>query len=164
LQPESCFRKVGSDDYITILEAPGTGGARGPVFVVEQSNGQARIQAEALQQQVEDSLANFLQDRSSPPLTCYLLAKPSVGQHPSLELDDWLKLDLMPAFQNVTQAVFIGCIKPESGVAAAVENRLKTHNWSTWTNALLQLRWSTTSKGEQFIEVSSLVRNAWAKL
>jgi hypothetical protein len=157
-------RKIGTEDFITILEAPSSNGSGGPIFVVEQSNGEARIQAEALQQQVEDSLANFLQDPSAPPLTCYLLAKPSVGQHPALELDDWLKLDLMPAFRNVTQAVFIGCIKPESGVAVAVENRMKTHSWSTWTNALLQLRWSTTSKGERFIEVSSLVPNAWAKL
>jgi hypothetical protein len=163
LEPSSLFpakvsRKPSSEDFVTELESP-----EGPTFIVEQTDGSSRIQADALVQQMEDTVGNFLEDTSAPPLTCYLLAKPFSASHPDAELDALKKLDLRTPFGNQPRG-FIGLFDEKSLVGLSVSQYAASHHWNSWVNVQLEVQWKRSKNGQTYIEISKILKNAWAKL
>ncbi len=150
-------RKPGTEEFVTTVE-PSDG--RGPVFVVEQHGEESWIHADALMQQVDDKLNAFLKSTMSQPLLAYVLARPFRGQYPNRDLESWPKLDIMPPFPTSELKAFVACARPGTAVAKAISKRDPSYQWS---RAVVELRWSRTPDGREFIEIADLVPNSWAR-
>lgn len=157
LTSSNAVRKRGSDDFVTTVE-PADG--RGPIFIVEQDGEVSRIHADALAQQVENKLNAFLTSTVAPPLMAYAMVRPFRGQYPISDLESWPKLDVMPPFPTTEPRAFVACARPGTAVARMITQRDPGYQWS---RAVVEIRWSRTPDGREFIEIADVLPNAWAR-
>ncbi|MBP7951200.1 MAG: hypothetical protein KA004_16230 [Verrucomicrobiales bacterium] len=150
-------RKPGTDEFWTTVE-PTDG--KGPVFIVEETAGSAKIHADALAQQVDDLWNAFLDHQDSPAVILYASARPFQGQFPLPELEAWTKVDLIPPFPQDVPRAFVACAAPGS---KAADDLLRRRPDAGWGRLVLELRWGHTASSKPFIEIIRTIPGAWTK-
>lgn len=157
LEASACVRKPGTEDFFLTIQ-PADGG--GPVLLLEQQEGELQLHVDAFVQQIDDTLADFLENVGEGQLTAYVSARPSQTQFPLEELLPWTKWDLQTPFPNAKPLAFVACARPDGTLAKLLrENREN----STWIPLVIKLQWSRSSSDQPFIEMLETVPTAWSK-
>lgn len=157
LMASNCVRKPGTEEYLVTVE-PKDG--RGPVFIVEQQGGAMKIHADALDQQLQERIDAFLTTPGAPSLQAYVFARPSQNRHPLSQLSTWPKLDVQSPFPTEHPKAFIACAEPAGPSAAAINKRGEARHWA---KVVMEFKWSKTTEGQDFIEISRVIPNAWSR-
>lgn len=156
-QSTFCARKPGAEEFVSFIE-PTDG--KGPVFMVEQSNRQALLHADALTQQLADGIHKFLESQGDATLTAYVLVKPSQAHLPVESISEWPKLDVKNPFPAGDQRNFVVSAKPETPAAA---DAIARRDDPQWQRAVMTFRWSSSQDGKRFIEIQAVIPNIWEK-
>ena len=157
LEASACVRKPGTEDFFLTVQ-PADGG--GPVVLLEQQAGQFQLHADAFVQQIDDTLADFLENVGDGQLIAYVSARPSQAQFPLEELLPWTKWDLQTPFPNAKPLAFVACARPDSALARLLQDHRDN---SGWIPLIIKLQWSRTSTDQPFIEMLETVPTAWSK-
>lgn len=157
LEASACVRKPGTEDFFLTIQ-PADGG--GPVLLLEQQAGEFKLHADAFVQQIDDTLADFLENVGEGQLAAYVTARPSHAQFPLEELLPWTKWDLQTPFPNAKPLAFVACAKPDGALAKLLHQHREN---SAWIPLVIKLQWSRTSGDQPFIEMLETVPTAWSK-
>jgi hypothetical protein len=155
LAATTCTRIPNTTDYLVVIEPKDE---RGPVLIVQQQAGKMLLHADALTQQADDTINQFLQSEDESTLVAYVLARPSQKEMPGLE--DWPKLEILHPFPCDKPLNFVASAKPETETAAAIEARAGTTHP---VKAVAEFKMSKTAAGKRFVELVRIIPNAWGK-